>query len=519
MKGIFIYMRNQLKAGAVLSYVALFVNSAISIAYTPIMLRLLGQSEYGLYSLASSAIAYVGILNFGLGNALIRYTAKYRALDKKESCAQLNGMFFIMYFILGVFALVVGSILTLNSDVVFSNSLSVEEMHQLKILMAIMVINISMGIGLGIFSVILLAYEKFIIQKVISIISSVISPLIMLPLLILGYDSVAMAIVSTIVNFITIIINIYYCFKVLKIKFIFSRINMSLLKEIIIFSTFIFLNLIIEKIYWSTDQIILGIYSGPIAVSIYTIGASFSGYFSGFSAAISSVFLSKVSGMVAKEISDVEISNLFIRIGRLQYLIISFALCGFIVFGQEFINLWVGKDYYDSFVIALFILVPMMIPLIQGMGGVILQARNMQKFKTILYLIIAILNLLLSIILVRWWGAIGCAIATGISFTIGNVIIMNFYYWKKIGIDIPKFWNNILGMSFPFFVSLIAGLILNYFVTAESWLVLIIKIVGFSFLNIFLIWFTAMNKYEKDLISVPSIRVLSIIRRRFSYSS
>ncbi len=68
--------RNQLKFGAALSYISLGIGNVISILYTPIMLRLLGQSEYGLYNLSNSIIGYLGVLDFGIGNAVIRYTAK-----------------------------------------------------------------------------------------------------------------------------------------------------------------------------------------------------------------------------------------------------------------------------------------------------------------------------------------------------------------------------------------------------------------------------------------------------------
>ncbi|MEI4828895.1 oligosaccharide flippase family protein [Bacillus sp. FJAT-53711] len=501
-------MKSQLKAGALLSYIALFINSAISIIYTPIMLKLLGQSEYGLYSLATSAAGYVGVLNFGLGNAVIRYTAKYKALKDEQRCSNLYGMFCIMYGLLGIVALLSGLILTINADRIFSNSLSIDEVSKLKILMGIMVINISIGIGLGFFSVVVLAYEKFIFQKVISIVSSIINPLIVLPILMMGYGSVSMTVVTTIINFIVILINIYYCFRVLKIKIVFKKFEKSLLSEIIVFSSFIFLNLIIDKIYWSTDQIILGIFSGTAAISVYTIGASFTGYFSGFSAAISNVFLSRVTGMVTKEVSGTEVSDLFIRIGRIQYIILSFALSGFIVFGKEFIILWVGKAYSDAFVIAIVILVPMIVSLVQSMGGIILQAKNLQTFKSVIYAVTAIVNIFISIIFAQWWGTIGCALGTAIAFTIGNIIIMNLYYWKKINIDIPKFWINIFYMSLPFIISLVFGEILNKLVFANSWFIFIIKTIVFSIAYALLMWFTGMNKYEKDLFIVPFKKVL-----------
>jgi O-antigen/teichoic acid export membrane protein len=512
-------MKSQLKAGAILSYAALFINSAISIIYTPIMLNLLGQSEYGLYSLAGSVVGYIGVLNFGLGNCLIRYIAKYSALKDEEGCSRLYGTFFIMYGILGIIALVLGILLILNSHNIFSSSLSINEVHKLTTLMGVIVLNIAMGIGFGVFSVIILAHENYIFSKMIGIVNSIINPLTVFLLLVMGYGVIAMAIVTLILSFITLLTNIFYCFKVLKIKIKFEKIEGALLKEILVFSSFIFINLVIDKIYWSTDQVILGIYSGTVAVAVYTIGASFSGYFSGFSSAISGVFLSRVSGMVSKEASDKEISDLFIRIGRIQFLIISFALSGFIVFGQEFINLWVGKEYQNSFIIANLILVPMMIPLIQSMGGIILQAKNQQKFKTVVYFVIAVANVFLSIVFAQWWGAVGCALATAIAFTAGNIIIMNIYYWKKINIDIPLFWKNILFMSIPLIVSLMFGATINKLIFADHWIDFILKTTIFTIVYLVVMWATGMNKYEKDLFIVPFRNIIQRFRKEKLYKA
>lgn len=511
-------MKNQLKAGAILSYLALFINSFISIIYTPIMLKYLGQSEYGLYSLASATAGYVGVLNFGLGNALIRYSAKYKALKDEKNCYNLYGLFFKMYLILGLIAFVSGIVMALNIEALFSSSLNSNQLGDLKILIGIMTINISVGIGLGMFSVIILAHEKFIIQKLISILSSIMVPAIMLPLLLMNYGSITMVVVTTIINFVAIIINMYYCFFKLNIKINFDRVDNSLLKEIIIFSFYIFLNIVISQIYWSTDQVILGIYSGTVAVSIYSIAASFTGYFSGFSAAISNVFLSKVSRMVTLKVSDNELSELFIRVGRVQYLVISYALSGFIVFGQEFIILWVGNDYKQSYIVALIILVPMLVSLIQGMGGVILQAKNKQKFKSIINFIVALLNVVMSVIFVQLWGILGCAVATAISFLMGNIIIINVYYWRSIGIDIPKFWVNIIIMSLPLTISIIYGLYINEFVIADSWTLLLIKILVFSIGYNVITWLISMNKYEKELILNPIKKINnSLKQKRFIY--
>ena len=75
---------NQLKAGAALNYVVLGLSNLVGLLYTPYMLRMMGQSEYGLYSLVASVIAYLTIMDFGFGNAIIRYTAKFRAEGKLQ---------------------------------------------------------------------------------------------------------------------------------------------------------------------------------------------------------------------------------------------------------------------------------------------------------------------------------------------------------------------------------------------------------------------------------------------------
>ena len=78
---------SQMKAGAALNYVVLGLNSLVGLLYTPYLLRMLGQSEYGLYSLVASVVAYLTIMDFGFGNAIIRYTARFRAegnLGKQE---------------------------------------------------------------------------------------------------------------------------------------------------------------------------------------------------------------------------------------------------------------------------------------------------------------------------------------------------------------------------------------------------------------------------------------------------
>lgn len=498
---------NQLKAGAILSYLSLGLTSFISILYTPIMLRLLGQSEYGLFNLSNSIIGYLGVLDLGLGNAVVRYTAKYNALDDKEAEQNLHGMFIVVYSILAVIIILVGCALVVNANRFFSSTLTLEELDRIKIIMAIMVFNLAISFPFGVFGGIINAYQHFIFQRIVGIVRAILNPLVMLPLLFMGYRSIGMTVATTVVNILFIGINMYYCFKVLEIKIKFKKFHFGVLKEISGYSFFIFLNIIVDKIYWATDQFILGAVSGTVAVAIYSVGSTMNTYYMNFSTAISSLFLPKVTNMVAKKASDKEISDLFIKTGRIQYIIMAFILSGFFLVGKEFINTWAGQEYTEAYYIAIIVMIPLTIPLIQNLGITILQAKNMHQFRSNVYIVISILNVITSIPMTKIFGGIGAALCTAISMVIGNVIIMNIYYYKKINIDILYFWKNISVMSVPVVISIILGYFITSVINISGYLGIVIKGSIFSILFFILMWFIAMNDYEKDLFIEPISKI------------
>ena len=221
----------QLKLGVILSYVSLGLGNIISILYTPIMLRLLGQSEYGLFNLSNSIIGYLGVLDFGIGNTVVRYTAKYKTLNDKEGESSLYGMFIVIYSILAGIVLIAGSVLVVNAHLIFSNSLTADELSKIKIMMGLMVLNLAISFPLGIFGSIIVAHEQFVFPKIMTIIRQIMNPFIMLPVLLMGYKSVAMTLVTTTLNVVFILVNMYYCFKVLKIKISFNHMRFTVLKE------------------------------------------------------------------------------------------------------------------------------------------------------------------------------------------------------------------------------------------------------------------------------------------------
>ena len=501
---------NQLKAGAILSYASMGLGYIISILYTPIMLRLLGQSEYGLYNLVSSVVSYLGLLSFGFGSAYMRYYSRYKVDNDEKNIAKLNGMFLIIFSIIGFIAILAGIILVFNVDVVFGNKLTINELSTARILMAIMIFNIALSFPASIFNSYITANEKYVFQKSLQMIRTLVNPMIMLPILLMGYKSIGMVVVTTILTITVEISNIIFAFKKLRMKFMFSKFDLMLMKEMATFSFYIFINMIIDQINWSLDKFVIGRFRGTVAVAVYGLASQLNTYYLSLSTSISNVFIPRVNRMVAANDDRRELTNLFTRIGRIQFILLSLICSGLIFFGRPFINMWAGIDYDDAYPIALLLIVPVTIPLIQNIGIEIQKAKNMHKFRSWVYLLMAIGNIFLSIPLTKLYGGIGAALGTAVSLVVGNGLIMNLYYHNRVGLDIKYFWREIMRFIPALFPPIIVGTLMAFYLNINKFIVFLIC--GIFYVIVFCIsmWFLGMNQYEKNLVGKP---ILKIIKR------
>ena len=501
---------NQLKAGATLSYVSVVLHIVVGLAYTPYMLRMLGQSEYGLYSLAASVVGYLTILDLGFGNAIIRYTAKFRAQGKQREQEEMFGMFLVLYCVIGLVALCAGASLALNVENLFNRHMTPEEVDRTRIMLWLMTFNLAVTFPLSIWGSIMSAYERFVFQRTVGVVRIIANPLVMVVLLAVGYKAVAMVVVTTIFNLATLFLNWWYCKSLLHIKVRFGHFNWGFLKEVSVYSFWILLNVLMDKIYWSTGQFVLGIVRGTAAVAVYSVAVHLHGMYNSFSTAISGVFLPRITAMVTKGQNDKAVSDLFVKTGRIQYIVMVYILSGFIVFGDGFIRTWAGEDYADAYIICLLFFIPLIVPLIQNLGITILQARNQMKFRSVLYIIIAIASLGISIPFAIWYGAIGCAVGIASALVAGQIIVMNIYYYKKQSIDIPRFWLEIGKMSIVPILFVVASLFaISYFhIHLNSYSHLLLWGTVYSALYLPSFWWLSMNTSERDLFKKPFRRFI-----------
>lgn len=495
-----IKIMNQRKIGVIISYLTLAFNIIIGLVYTPFMILKLGDEQYGIFALANSLISFVTLFDLGFGQTLVRYISRARATGYKEEEHRLNGFFLKLYLVISVIALIIGIGIVILYPQLAAKTFTGEEIRLFRIVFLILLVNVSISFPMSVFSATLNAYEEFLILKLANFVMNVFKYLVMFLLLVFGYKLVAIAVVVLISSLIMQCLYVVYSVRKIGIKFDFSKMETSLTKEILHFSFFIFLNLIIDFLYSNTDKLILGAVAGTVSVSVYSIGIYFSQYFTELSCAMSGVFLPKIMDLYQKD-ERKGISDLFNKVGRLQMALLFLVLGGYVCLGKEFINFWVGSTYKDSYLIGMIIMLPSIVPLTQNIGITIIRAMNIHKYRSYMYIVIAIINVAISIPLAMKYGGIGSAIGTSIATFLGQIFFMNWFYARKVQIDIREYWNNFVRFCLMtvFVMAVVLGI--KILIPVNSWSLFLLMIFLFSFIYVVIYWLIVANKYEKELLS------------------
>ena len=497
---------NQLKLGVLLSYLSMVLNMVVQLVYTPVMIRLLGQSEYGLYTLVGSVVSYLSLFSLGFTGAYLRFYSRYAQRGDRDGVARLNGMFLTLFLCMSAAAIVCGMTLSQFTPQLFGDNLTAAELDKARTLMQILVVNVALTFPSSVFDSMVSAHEQFLFQRVLQLAGVVFNPLLCLPLLLVGYDSVAVVGVTTAVTVAKLAANVWFCLSWLHVPFAFRHFSFSLLREIGAFSFFLFLNMIIDQINWSVDKFILGRVIGTGAVAVYGVGALLNTAFINFSTAISSVFAPRVNRIAAlqEKSMNAQFTALFTKVGRVQCMILGLIASGIVFFGEYFItHIYATEEYADAYPVALLLILPAMIPLVQNTGIEIQRAVNKHQFRSIIYLVMAVVNTLISIPLASMYGPVGAALGTAISLLFANGFVMNIYYQCAIGLDMISFWKSIAALSRGFIAPIVFGMWMTRAVRFHGlfdfalWVVLYTVIYALSF------WLFGMDRDEKQLVLRP----------------
>lgn len=493
-------MRNkQISGGILLSFLAQFVGIGVGLAYAPVMIRILGQNEYGLYQLVQSVVSYLTLMNLGFNGAYIRYYSLAKAKNDEDQVANINGMFFTIFIILSAAIMIGGAVLFFNIDILGSH-LTAADYVTAKKLLVILVINLSLSMPNSLFVAYMAANERFIFQKALGIVCNLLVPALNLPLLLIGQGSVGMVCVTLFLTLLQFTANCFFCFKKLRMRIHWGYFDKAVFKSLMGFTFFIFLSDMVDQLNTNVDKLLLGRIVGTIPVAIYSVAFNLKTHYTTFTWLMPEMFIPEVNRIALEDNSDDRLTELFIKMGRLNNYLVLLVITGFILCGKPFIHLWVGPEYNTSYYAAVILMLSGYIPAVQTLGVNIQNAKNMHQIRSFVYFGVACVNVAASILLIRAWGVIGTSLGTLFAILLGNGVFMNIYYHKRIGLNVLKFWKEML-KAVPYCgITVLLGLLILRFWTLNTWINLLLFICVYTIIYGVLLFCLGLKKDERSAI-------------------
>lgn len=488
----------QIKLGAVLSYVGIFIGIVTGIVYHPWMIRQIGDADYGLYTLAMSLINMF-LIDFGLSMATQRYVSKYRAEQSQEEVNNILGLVYKVYLIITVVLAIVFIVIYGFLDIIYVK-LTPAELIKFKVLYVMVAIYSVTSFPFITLSGVLRSYEKFIQLKVADLVHKLVTVGLTAAALFAGYGVYILVVVNLISSVIFIAMRLIFLKRCTPVKANFSYSNMQKVKEMFGFSIWTAVFDVVMRLFLAVGPSILGVVSGSLEIAVFGYAVSLEGHVYSFVNAINGFFMPQLSRIsVDKESSEERVLELMVSVGKFILILFGLIFIGFAVLGQNFITLLVGAEYRNAYYCVLLICGYGLIAYPQQIANTYVIVQNKVKERAINSLIAFAVYLLLVFFFGSWWGEIGISVAICISLLL-QTLLMNVLYVKKLHIRIGDFFKACHLKLLPGFAVFAVIAFLLSRIPLSGWSGFALKVVLIVAVYAVLTWTVFLNASEKKML-------------------
>ncbi|MBQ4613058.1 MAG: oligosaccharide flippase family protein [Clostridia bacterium] len=463
---------SQVKLGAMISYLALGVNILAGLLYTPWMVDKIGQSNYGLYTLANSLIG-IFMLDFGLGSAVSRFVSKYRAEGDLKGANNIMGLIYKLYFAIDAVIFVVLAVLFFFLEAIYTK-LTPAELDLFRVLYVIVAGFNVVSFPCAPLNGVLNSYEKFIQLKSCDLFHKLFTVVCVVIALNFSNSVVLVVAANVASSLLTILIKLVIVKSTVPLKANLRASGADLYKTLFGFTVWTAIINIMQRFTHSFAPSVLGMTASSLEIAVYAPAVTLEGYFYALSMAVNGLFLPRVSRHIANKEED-KILPLMVKVGRYQILFLGLVFVGFVCVGRDFMVLWMGPEYEKTYYCTMIILLPTLISASMQIAGTTVIAKNLIRYQAIWMIISGTIGLALSYVLSIYVGAIGVCIGTATT-ALANTVFNNVIYKKKAGINMTEFYKKCYPRAIPVYgVALAFGFLVLPLVPLTGWLGLVVK--------------------------------------------
>lgn len=460
---------NQIKIGAILSYLSIGINIIAGLVYTPWMVDTIGKSDYGLYTLSNSLITLF-LVDLGLSSAVSRYVAKYRAEGRQDKVNNFLGAVYKLYLIIDAVIFIALIIIYFCIDSIYVK-LTPAELGKFKVVYLISASFAVINFPFVTFNGILNSYEEFVHLKLADVIYRILLVALTVITLLLGGRLYGLVVVHAIVGLIIIVYKWIVVKKRIKLRVNWKYSDFSLYKDVFGFSIWVTISSLAQRLVFNITPSILGAVASSATIAVFGIVTTIEGYTYTITTAINGMFMAKISRIYECGGEQDELMPLMLSVGKFQYAINGLIVAGFAVIGKEFINLWIGSTYLDAYYGILLVIIPGLFFNSMQIANTAMIVRKKVNLQAWVNLGMGIVNIIMSIILSSYLGVIGACISISIAYMLRAMALL-FIYKRVLKIDMARFVINCyIRMGIPIIITIVLGYLMNSLFSNAGWLV------------------------------------------------
>ena len=427
------------------NWVGLLINLVVSFFLAPFVVNSLGAAFYGIWALAGQFTGYLYLLDFGVRESVIKYTAKYAAQRQSVKLNRILTTAFLLYtpiFLLCVVAAVIGAW-------GFPSWFDVDAAHVDTARAVVFLVGVTIGqtFIFNVFTGILQGLHRFDIANLFGIGLSLVRAALIIGALSLGYGIVALSVIqlgiALIGGLFTAFAALYYL-KRAGLRFQLVRLSrrslLALSRRVFGYSFYVFVNNIGQKTIVASNAIVIGVFMPVASVTYFAIAASLIDYVRGLVTATAQVFNPLTSHYVALR-QDEAVRQVLIRGSKLTLFVGLPPIVAYLVLGPQFIALWMGPEFASQAGAVLLVLAVAALFSCphHTMSSVL---YGMSRHSVIAYLRVAeaAINVVLSIVLIQDYGLVGVALGSAIPHVVFVTLILPVVVCRRVGLPVRTFF-------------------------------------------------------------------------------
>ena len=408
----------------------------MSIILTPLILHHLGDEQYGLWALVFSFAGYFNVFDFGLSSAVIRYVSRFYALrDYQELTRYINTILFI-FACISVFLLLATVTVSWYVASIFHISPGLHRSARLLFLMVgcMFALQFSGDVFLGI----LQGVQEFWSQNLIKTAAGVLRLVLIMIVLDRGLGLLSISMVAVGLSLSSYIAYVFIAYRRLPLRFFPKFADFGVLREIVRYSSTTFASIVAGGFTTTAGNTIIGIFLGPAAITPFAIATKFVEYANRLVQSSAQIFTPMSSHFDATgELGRLQ--RVFI-VGNRACAFLAFPACaGMLILGRSAIEVWVGPRYGWCYGLLAVLSVPYALQFAQLASPKILygMARHLTLGKA--RLAEAAANVVLSIILLHFYGVWGVALGAAIPKFFASVFFLPAHLCHILNVSIRSF--------------------------------------------------------------------------------